>query len=372
MTNQEFNPFHDFEQDPGEPPALFQESEFVPNRSISVPDHSVIIGNTDPDTYLIEFDDTSDKCFGFDPEESLSLQSPNTLFFDRNIQEIFKSEKTPPSAIQKYYCIGEDTQFDKNNHAKNKGTNEHDVRPANDPHSTSNQFEGVFNQIFETIITNEMKTYREGDEEMVSPDFPSSDSNTSTSENHQCNDDKRFFTTYKDPNVMQIEDDVTIQCKTRIDPPSDQMPQIFYSTIKYQLIQKAHGNFIRDIPLIVASCSLLDADTGAPVQKHHDTSPTFAPGSEVVTGLTKRVQKSDNTAECKSKIQFDFSFHKEKKETYLEIQYFLPHKLNDPILIKRSPCFRIYARKPNKRPRSNNNKTELQKHSKKRKKTKKN
>ncbi|EFC50733.1 predicted protein [Naegleria gruberi] len=149
--------------------------------------------------------------------------------------------------------------------------------------------------------------------------------------------------------------DTQVLLKTRRDKPSEYLPEKMYSSLKYEIIQKASGNFLTTVPLLLCRATVVDAETNKEIKL---AKPVLK--GNIESALTKDpTSKNADEFECKMKIQFDYSYHQEKKLVALELKFYLNDKLDNPILIKRSCPLKVYARKPNKTKRMREEAKEL-------------
>jgi hypothetical protein len=108
-------------------------------------------------------------------------------------------------------------------------------------------------------------------------------------------------------------------------------------------LQKAKGSFINDkLPFLLTRIYVVDTEKYQIVKKNN---------KDVLKGTVEsalsKPPRTIETLKGELLVQFsDISYHHDKKEYCLEIDYFLPDNLNEPILKKRSDKFRVYARKP--------------------------
>nr|CAG4718462.1 unnamed protein product [Naegleria fowleri] len=156
------------------------------------------------------------------------------------------------------------------------------------------------------------------------------------------NADRVWSTVYADPSVDLSS--VIVMIKTRRDKPSEYLPEKMYSSLKYEIIQKAKGGLLKNVPLLLCRASVVDAATLEEIKKK---KPVLK--GNIESALTKEpTNKNADEFECRMKVQFDFSYHQDKRLVALVLKYYLNDKLDQPILIKRSCPLKVYARKPNK------------------------
>jgi len=138
---------------------------------------------------------------------------------------------------------------------------------------------------------------------------------------------------------------VIVRSKTRRDKPLEAVPERMYSSLKYEIQLTASGQFIKNVPFILARIKVVDSKTFEVVKKNN---------KDVLKGVIESaLTQSNNDKHVFNgtlKVQFvDISYHHEKREFCWEIHYFTPDDLQNPIIIKRSAAFRVYARKPNQK-----------------------
>lgn len=141
------------------------------------------------------------------------------------------------------------------------------------------------------------------------------------------------------------KDRIKIEIKTRREKPSPLIPDRLYSSLKYQLKQTATGRFCEKLPFLHSVATVVDASTKERVKKN---------GNDVLKGTVEcSLSKPGKATVCELRgemtIQFtDLSFHHDRREYCLEINYYLPNDLKTPVLCYRTPSFRVYSRKPAK------------------------
>lgn len=156
------------------------------------------------------------------------------------------------------------------------------------------------------------------------------------------NTNRVWSTVFVDPSAQDLTTEVLM--KTRRDKPSEFLPDKMYSSLKYEIIQKAKGKLLSNVPLLLCRAAVVDATTFEEIKKK---KPVLK--GTIESALTKEpTNKSADEFECKMKVQFDFSYHQDKRLVALELRFYLNDKLDQPIMIKRSCPLKVYARKPNK------------------------
>src|SRR5690606_382584 len=116
------------------------------------------------------------------------------------------------------------------------------------------------------------------------------------------------------------------------------VPERMYSSLKYEIQLTASGQFIKNVPFILARIKVVDSKTFEVVKKNN---------KDVLKGVIESaLTQSNNDKHVFNgtlKVQFvDISYHHEKREFCWEIHYFTPDDLQNPIIIKRSAAFRVY------------------------------
>lgn len=139
-----------------------------------------------------------------------------------------------------------------------------------------------------------------------------------------------------------------IKMKTRRDQPSELLPDRLYCSLKYEIQLTAEGEFVRDLPFVMARISVVDEEKFKPVKKNNKTVVK----GDVESALT-HPPNTTNKALIKGtlKVQFDsiISYHHDKREVCLQVSLYLNNELEQPIVTLRSVPVKIFARKPNKK-----------------------
>lgn len=158
------------------------------------------------------------------------------------------------------------------------------------------------------------------------------------------NPDRVWKLVSKHKKLKEIKDiNLTVNSKTRREQWSNFLPDRMYSSLKYEIKLTATGKELMSMPFLLAKIVVMDAKTNQIKKK----------GGKDVLKLTTEgalTLSSDGTnLKCLLKVQFipGLSYHQEKKEYIFQIHYFERQDIKNPILIKQSAPFRIYARKPN-------------------------
>eukprot|EP01027_Heterolobosea_sp_BB2_P011743 GEZU01017072.1.p1 GENE.GEZU01017072.1~~GEZU01017072.1.p1 ORF type:complete len:549 (-),score=208.87 GEZU01017072.1:229-1755(-) len=163
-------------------------------------------------------------------------------------------------------------------------------------------------------------------------------------------DPTRYWTTAFVNKEFIGDGDVEIRSKTRRDTPCLSVPDRLYSSLKYEIRQKAVGSFTTQIPFLLGRLTVLDSVTLQEVKKNNRPVVKGVIESALVhlNPKGKGAQKETPALEGCMKAQFqDVSFHHDRTEFRWAISYFVPTDLENPVLIKHSAAFRVYARKPN-------------------------
>ena len=147
---------------------------------------------------------------------------------------------------------------------------------------------------------------------------------------------------------------INVAMKTRTDKPSEYLPEKMYSSLKYEIIQKCKGSLPNNGNFLMCCAFAVDATTNEEIKKD---KPVLK--GVVEAALTKQPTNKEDELESKTKVQFDFSYHQDKRLIALELRYFLNDRLDNPIMIKRSCPLKVYARKPNKSKRKREEDKEL-------------
>ena len=155
------------------------------------------------------------------------------------------------------------------------------------------------------------------------------------------------------------DDDVEIRAKTRRDTPCLSVPERLYSSLKYEIKQRAVGPFVTKVPFLLSRICVVDAE------KDHEVRPNNRPAVKgtIEAALVKPTDKKKKkkkqlppspgatppVLEGGLRPQFqDISFHSDHTLYCWHISYFAPSDLEHAILVKRSPSFKVFARKPGK------------------------
>jgi len=137
-----------------------------------------------------------------------------------------------------------------------------------------------------------------------------------------------------------------VTTKTRCEQPSYEVPDILYSSLKYEVKQTITGNFNEQF--ILGRISVVDTQ-GKPTSLNEKGN--LLKGI-IECALTK--QGNSEVFEGTMKAQFvDCSYHHKKGDFCWQLQYFLPSNLENPIISLISAPFKVFARKPTTKKREN-------------------
>lgn len=121
--------------------------------------------------------------------------------------------------------------------------------------------------------------------------------------------------------------------------PSEKIDEKLYSSLKYVLLHKIEPDYFTDengdAGFILCRVQVVCPETGEEIRRN---------GEGVLGGSIESSLRMD--AVTHMKIQFtSCSSHHDKKQFAFRLQYFLNSDLKDPILVKQSTPFLVYARK---------------------------
>jgi hypothetical protein len=135
---------------------------------------------------------------------------------------------------------------------------------------------------------------------------------------------------FKNENILM---DVT--SKTRCEEPSVEVPEILYSSLKYEISQKFFAKSCKDEQFILSRISIVDSN-GTTLSKSNMKGVTEC-------SLTKNENKFQGVLKC----QFaDLSHISKKGDLCWEINYYVPTDIQKSVMTVRSAPFKVYARKP--------------------------
>lgn len=175
------------------------------------------------------------------------------------------------------------------------------------------------------------------------------DEDNETVSKKEINPERTWSTAYK--NELVGNGDVEISLKTRREKPTSLVPERLYSSLKYEVQITATGEFVRPLPFLLARISVVDAITLQPISKNNKAVTK----GENESALTHPPNGPGNIIKGAIKVQFDssISYHHDKREVCLEINFFMNEALDQPVLTKRTVPVKMFARKPNKKQTKN-------------------
>lgn len=139
---------------------------------------------------------------------------------------------------------------------------------------------------------------------------------------------------------------VDITSKTRCEIPTPQVPEVLYSSLKYEIKQKISGNYSKEHQFLLGRISLVDSFGNSLGDK------------QLLKGLIECALTKTQLDEFEGtmKVQFsDVSYTHKKGDLSWQIQYYLPSDLENPVIVVLSAPFKIYARKPSVKKRKTSN-----------------
>jgi len=149
-------------------------------------------------------------------------------------------------------------------------------------------------------------------------------------------ENRRWIVVYSNTNDFYMN----VFSKTRCDKPSEEVDEVLYSSLKYEIKQNLYGNF--NYKFILAKIYAVDSITGDVILKNNNS---VLKGTIQCTIAISTEEKNEITGTLK--VQFtDVSYHHKKGDICWEISYFQPDDLNNPLLKVRSAPFKVFARKP--------------------------
>lgn len=182
---------------------------------------------------------------------------------------------------------------------------------------------------------------------------------------------RTWTTVFKDPTFLGPDGDVEVRAKTRCDEPCLSVPDRLYSSMKYEIIQRAVGQFVTSVPFLLSRITVVNSETSLEVRPNNRPAVKGSIEAALVkpTDKKKRQQQQQQQKqkqkqkqkpipspnpgvpilEGQLRAQFqDISFHSDHTLYCWQINYFAPADLEHPVLTKRSPSFKVFARKPGK------------------------
>jgi hypothetical protein len=144
----------------------------------------------------------------------------------------------------------------------------------------------------------------------------------------------------------QFEDkfEVELSSKTRCEDPCPEVPSKMYSSLKYEIRHHASGSLCDQVQFILARITVVDSLKFQEIKK--DNKPVL---KGVVEAALSKPPGSDVSERLYGvlKCQFtDVSYHHKKSDFCWQISFFRPDDLVNPIMIKRSAPYQVFARKP--------------------------
>uniref|UniRef100_A0A7S1KUB2 Uncharacterized protein n=1 Tax=Percolomonas cosmopolitus TaxID=63605 RepID=A0A7S1KUB2_9EUKA len=133
--------------------------------------------------------------------------------------------------------------------------------------------------------------------------------------------------------------------------PSEKIDEKLYSSLKYVLLHKVNPSYFvdenGDMGFILCRVQVVCPETGEEIKRN---------GEGILGGSIESSLRMD--AVTSMKIQFtSCSSHHDKKQFAFRLQYFLNSNLKEPILVKQSTPFLVYARKKTGTKRKKRSKT---------------
>jgi len=156
--------------------------------------------------------------------------------------------------------------------------------------------------------------------------------------NNNNNNSRSWQVIYSKTNEFSIQ----VFTKTRCDKPTEEVEDILYSSLKYEIKQKLVGKL--NYPFLLSKIYVVESTTGEIVQKNNKSVLKGTIECAITNSSEKNEEKEISGV---LKVQFtDVSYHHKKCDFCWEISIFTPNELNNPILKIRSSSFKVFARKP--------------------------
>jgi hypothetical protein len=135
---------------------------------------------------------------------------------------------------------------------------------------------------------------------------------------------------FKNENIL-----IDVTSKTRCEEPVVEVPDVLYSSLKYEISQKFFAQSCKDEQFILSRISIVDSN-GTTLSKSN------------MKGVTEcSLIKTDNKFQGVLKCQFaDLSHISKKSDLCWEINYYVPTDIQKSVMTVRSAPFKVYARKP--------------------------
>lgn len=144
-----------------------------------------------------------------------------------------------------------------------------------------------------------------------------------------------------------------LKSKTRCENACDEVPEKMYSSLKYEIRHHATGGLCSEVAFLLSRITVVDSVTSEEIKKGN--KPMLK--GVIESALTKQPGNSTDDLYGVLKCQFtDVSYHHNKKNFCWQVSLYRPEDLDNPIMIKRSAPFQVFARKPaaNKKRRREN------------------
>lgn len=256
------------------------------------------------------------------------------------------SQFLSPAALNSYNDVGLEQIFqpllDDSSPARNVMTPSHFEYNFNYEEMLQGHFTGISQPVIQTQYAAEPKQEEPIDEQL--------DDEPSEKAKKEINPERVWSTSYKNEALVG-DGEVEITIKTRREKPTNLVPERLYSSLKYELHIAANGDFVRSLPFLIARISVVDAAKLQPISK----SNKAVMKGENESALTHPPDGPGDIIKGAIKVQFDssISFHHDKREVCLEMNFFMNDNLDQPILTKRTVPLKMFARKPNKKHNKN-------------------
>jgi len=155
------------------------------------------------------------------------------------------------------------------------------------------------------------------------------------------NNTRAWTTVFQDPVIG--DGVIEILLKTRREKSITVVPETIYSSLKYDIRIVATGEFLRDLPFLLAKISIVNAVTLKPIEN--------CTKGENETALTRAPNGPINEMKGIIRVHFDssLSYSHGRQTVCLKLNFFKNDALYSPIITKQSLPVKVYARKPNKK-----------------------
>lgn len=192
---------------------------------------------------------------------------------------------------------------------------------------------------------------RANDEKKCEPESEETQRSAAYSDDENSDDegfdsDRSWATVFVRDSFMDSGDLFHIQHRTRRELPRNTVESRLYSSLKYViLLDTSEKHFKQEAQFLMARVFVIDDESFQPV----DDKLCGKPLSGVIESALTKQPDLNGVLKGQLFVQLSnsLSYHKHKRKFCLEIRYYSPEDLENEVLIKRSPPFRIYARKPN-------------------------